>query len=174
LSRNTFVHRAGDAHAVRPADRSAREDQGLRVARALQYVVSEIGEMNHSALGRATGILKAVSHPARLRVLAMLRSGGLCVCQVAAAMGSPVSTVSEHLGELKRAGLVLERRDGRWVSYRLSGEASPLLGHIWGLIGGDPLVRQEERLVRRLRRLPVAELCDAGLDLAKFGLRPAS
>jgi ArsR family transcriptional regulator, arsenate/arsenite/antimonite-responsive transcriptional repressor len=140
----------------------------------LQYAISEIGEMNSSPLGRTTGILKALAHPARLRVLAMLRSGGLCVCQVAAAMGAPVSTVSEHLGELKRAGLLLERREGRWVSYSLADEASALLDHIWDLIGSDPLVRQEERLVRRLRRLPVAALCDAGLDLARFGLKPAS
>jgi DNA-binding transcriptional ArsR family regulator len=140
----------------------------------LHYVVSEIGEMNHGPLGRTAGILKAISHPARLRVLAMLRSGGLCVCQVAAAMGSPVSTVSEHLGELKRAGLVVERRDGRWVFYSLADGAPALLDHIWGLIGSDPLVRQEERLVRRVRRLPVTALCDAGLDLARFGLKPAS
>jgi ArsR family transcriptional regulator, arsenate/arsenite/antimonite-responsive transcriptional repressor len=140
----------------------------------LQYDIPEIGEMNPGPLGHTTGILKALSHPARLRVLAMLRSGGLCVCQVAAAMGSPVSTVSEHLGALRRAGLVLERRDGKWVSYSLAAEASHLLDHIWCLIGSDPLVCQEERLVRRLRRLPVAELCDAGLDLARFGLKPAS
>jgi DNA-binding transcriptional ArsR family regulator len=140
----------------------------------LHYAASEIDEMNHGPLASATGILKAISHPARLRILAMLRSGGLCVCQVAAAMGAPVSTVSEHLSELKRAGLVLARRDGRWVSYRLADEASALLDHIWGLIGSDPLVRQEDRLVRRLRRLPVSDLRDAGLDLAKFGLKAAS
>jgi DNA-binding transcriptional ArsR family regulator len=68
-------------------------------------------------------------------------------------MESPVSTVSEHLGELRRAGLVLERRDGRWVSYSLADEASALLDHIWGLVASDPLVRQEERLVRRVRAL---------------------
>lgn len=130
--------------------------------------------MNLGPLGRTTGILKALAHPARLRVLAMLRSGGLCVCQVAASMGSPVSTVSEHLSELRRAGLVVERREGRWVSYRLADEAAGLLDHIWGLIASDPLVRQEERLVRRVRRLAVTELCDAGLDLAKFGLKPVA
>ncbi len=130
--------------------------------------------MSHGPLAHTTAILKALAHPARLRVLTMLRSGGLCVCQVAAAMGSPVSTVSEHLGELRRAGLVLERREGRWVSYSLADEPPALLEQIWGLIGSDPLVRQEERLVRRLRRLPVTELCDAGLDLARFGLKPAS
>jgi len=130
--------------------------------------------MNGGPLGHATGILKALAHPARLRILAMLRSGELCVCQMAAAMRAPVSTVSGHLGELRRAGLVFERREGRWVSYRLTDEAPAVLDHIWALIGTDPLVRQEERLVRRLRRLPVTDLCEAGLDLARFGLKPAS
>jgi len=145
------------------------------LARALHSVVSEKVEMSPGPLGRTTGIFKALAHPARLRVLAMLRWGGLCVCQVAAAMGSPVSTVSEHLAGLRRAGLVVERREGRWVTYSLADEpdARALLDPIWLLLRGDPLVRQEERLARKVRRLAVADLCDAGLDLAKFGLEPA-
>jgi ArsR family transcriptional regulator len=141
----------------------------------LQSVVSEISEVSFDPLGRATSTLKALAHPARLRVLAMLRSGGLCVCQAAAAMGSPVSTVSEHLGELRRAGLVVERREGRWVTYSLAAEPEvrALLGQIWRLIGSDPLIRREERVVRRVRRLSVTDLCEAGLDLARFGLEPA-
>jgi ArsR family transcriptional regulator len=105
----------------------------------------------------------------------MLRSGGLCVCQVAAALGAPVSTVSEHLGELKRAGLVTERREGRWVTYSLSGDpaARALVDHVWGWIDRDPVVRHDERRVRRLRRLPVVDLRETGLDLARFGLDPA-
>ena len=132
--------------------------------------------MNPRPLGHVTGTLKALTHPARLRLLAMLRSGGLCVCQAAAALGSPVSTVSEHLSELKRAGFVVERREGRWVTYSLVGapEATALLDHLWTLIGGDTLVRQDERVVRKVRRLPLADLCEADLDLTRFGFAPAS
>jgi ArsR family transcriptional regulator len=106
----------------------------------------------------------------------MLRSGGLCVCQAAAALGSPVSTVSEHLAELKRAGLAVEHRDGRWVTYSLAAtpEAHALLEHIWGVIGGDAVVRLDVRIVRRLRRVPRADLCEAGLDLGRFGLERAA
>jgi ArsR family transcriptional regulator len=131
--------------------------------------------MSPGPLADATVTLKALAHPSRLRALAMLRSGGLCVCQVAAALGSPVSTVSEHLSELKRAGLVVERREGRWVTYSLAGEADPrrLLGQVWSLIARDPVVRHDERLVRRLRRLPVADLCQAGLDLTRLGFETA-
>ena len=131
--------------------------------------------MATSPLAEATTTLKALAHPARLRLLAMLRSGGLCVCQAAAAMGAPFSTVSEHLGELKRAGLVVERREGRWVTYSLSGtrEARVHLEHVFALVGGDAVIRHDERVVRKVRRVPPAKLCDAGLDLSRFGLEAA-
>jgi ArsR family transcriptional regulator, arsenate/arsenite/antimonite-responsive transcriptional repressor len=141
----------------------------------LQSGISENDEMA-SPLADAAAILKTLAHPARLRLLGMLRSGGLCVCQAAAAMGSPLSTVSEHLGELKRAGLVAERREGRWVTYSLSAtpQARTHLEHAFGLIGGDATVRRDARLVRRVRRVPPAALCDAGLDLRRLGLAPAA
>lgn len=120
--------------------------------------------MTTSPLAQLTGTLKVLAHPARLRLLAMLRSGGLCVCQAAAALGSPVSTVSEHLAELKRAGLAVDHRDGRWVTYSLAPapEARALLEHIWGLIGGDAVVRLDVRIVRKLRRLSRTDLREAG------------
>lgn len=128
-----------------------------------------------SPLADAAAILKTLGHPARLRLLAMLRSGGLCVCQAAAAMGSPVSTVSEHLGELKRAGLVAKRRGGRWVTYTLAAtpQARAHLEHAFCLIGGDAGVRRDARVIRRVRRVPPAALCDSGLDLGRMGLAAA-
>lgn len=73
--------------------------------------------------------LKAVSHPIRLRVLALLSSGEYCVCQVAEVIQVPQSSVSEALRELRRAGFVRERKDGRWVfvSTVPESQASPLL-----------------------------------------------
>ena len=73
--------------------------------------------------------LKAVSHPLRLRVLALLGSGELCVCQVAEVLQVPQSSVSEALRELRRAGFVNERKEGRWVFVSIVSEAdaSPLL-----------------------------------------------
>jgi ArsR family transcriptional regulator, arsenate/arsenite/antimonite-responsive transcriptional repressor len=132
--------------------------------------------MTTSSLAQVTATLKVLAHPARLRLLAMLRSGGLCVCQAAAALGAPVSTVSEHLAELKRAGLAAERRDGRWVTYSLAvaTEARALLEHVWSLIEGDAVVRRDERIVRKLRRVSRADLCEAGLDLGRFGLERAA
>jgi len=129
--------------------------------------------MAESELRKATAIFKAVGHPARLRILNMLRPGGLCVCQITAVLALAVSTVSAHLAELKRAGLVVEHKDGRWVSYSLAGhaEAGELLERVWALVGDDPKVEADARLVRGLRRVPVEELCRVDLDLTRLGLR---
>lgn len=59
--------------------------------------------------------LKALAHPLRLRVLALLGSGELCVCQVAEILQVAQSSVSEALRELRRAGFISERKEGRWV-----------------------------------------------------------
>jgi ArsR family transcriptional regulator, arsenate/arsenite/antimonite-responsive transcriptional repressor len=132
--------------------------------------------MTIGPLAQTTATLRVLAHPARLRLLAMLRSGGLCVCQAAAVLGSPVSTVSEHLGELKRAGLLAERRQGRWVTYSLdvAAEASDLLGFLLELIATDALIRRDAGVVKRVRRVPPIDLCDADLDLRRFGIEPAS
>ena len=72
---------------------------------------------------------KAISHPLRLRVLALLDPQELCVCQVAEVLQVPQSSVSEALRELRRVGFVVERKEGRWVFVSVVSErtASPLL-----------------------------------------------
>lgn len=129
--------------------------------------------MAESRLSQATEVFKAAGHPARLRILAMLRSGELCVCQITAVLELAVSTVSAHLADLKRAGLVAEHKDGRWVSYRLAGDsqAEGLLERVWALVGGDAQVEADARLVRGLRRIPVEDLCRVELDFTRLGLR---
>lgn len=129
--------------------------------------------MPEPQLREATETFKAAGHPARLRIMGMLRQGGLCVCQITAILDLAASTVSAHLADLKRAGLVVEHKDGRWVRYGLSdeAEAQALLGHVWARIAKDPQVESDAQLVRGLRRIPVEELCRAALDVTRFGLR---
>jgi DNA-binding transcriptional ArsR family regulator len=117
--------------------------------------------------------LKALAHPARLRILAMLRGGELCVCQMTAVLDAAPSTVSAHLADLKRAGLVAERRDGRWVFHRLEDGEAPaaLLEPVWRSIAADPQVEADARLLRSLRRVGVEELCRVDLDLEKLGIK---
>jgi DNA-binding transcriptional ArsR family regulator len=112
-------------------------------------------------LAGASDLFKAIGHPARLRILEMLRGGGLCVCQVTAVLELAASTVSAHLAELKRAGLVVESRDGRWVRCSLSSAPAsrPLLERVRALVAGDPRVAADARLLKELRRVPLETLC---------------
>jgi DNA-binding transcriptional ArsR family regulator len=117
---------------------------------------------------------KAFAHPIRLRILAMLREGPLCGCQISAVVKLAASTVSEHLSELKRAGLVAEKKDGRWVEFRISasGAAEAILGALFSELDGDPEVRADGVLTKALRRIPLEELCGVGNDLSRID-RPA-
>ncbi len=67
--------------------------------------------------------MKAIGDPTRTRILKLLERGGLCVCQVQAVLGLAPSTVSKHLTVLEVAGLVEDRRDGKWIEYALIDEA---------------------------------------------------
>jgi len=124
-------------------------------------------------LSSAVHALKALAHPGRLRILAMLRGGELCVCQMTAVLALAASTVSAHLADLKRAGLVGERKDGRWVFHRLdeAESAAALLEPVWKAIAGDPQVESDARLLRELRKVSVEELCRVDLDLKRLGIK---
>ena len=121
-------------------------------------------------LARLVQIHKAIGHPIRLRLLAMLRGGPLCVCQMTVVVKLAASTVSEHLSELRNAGLIAERKEGRWVEYRLSDSAvrERLLDSVWPALEGDREANADAVVVKELRRVPLDELCGAGLDLARI------
>jgi DNA-binding transcriptional ArsR family regulator len=115
---------------------------------------------------------KALAHPTRLRILAMLRSGELCVCQMTAVLALAPSTVSAHLSDLRRSGLIEERKDGRWVHYQLARSRfrEEVLQVLWPQLERDPQVGADRALVKRLRKVSVDELCQANLDLERLGL----
>jgi ArsR family transcriptional regulator len=68
-------------------------------------------------------LYKAASEPIRLRILALLAHGELCVCHIHGLLDAPQPTVSRHLAVLRHAGLVAARRDGSWVHYALTDAA---------------------------------------------------
>jgi ArsR family transcriptional regulator len=72
------------------------------------------------------GVLKAISDPYRLRMLATLARAGddVCVCDFTAALPLNQPTVSHHLRILREAGLVACERRGTWVYYRLATDAA--------------------------------------------------
>jgi len=126
--------------------------------------------MTMTPLARLVQTHKAIAHPTRLRLLAALRSGPLCVCQMTAIVKLAASTVSEHLSELRKAGLISERKEGRWVEYRLSDSAirDGILEPIWPALEDDTEARADAVLVKELRRVPLDELCGVDLDLDRL------
>ena len=67
--------------------------------------------------------LKALSDPSRLRIVDRLRAGERCVCDLESALDAGQSLLSFHLKVLKDAGLVTDRREGRWAFYTLDTAA---------------------------------------------------
>jgi len=67
-----------------------------------------------------TRLFRALGDETRLRIIALLSHGELCVCHLEAALDLNQSTASRHLGILKAAGIVDSRRAGTWVYYSIT------------------------------------------------------
>ena len=70
-------------------------------------------------MNKALRTFKALSDETRLRILKLLEKGELCVCDITAALDMTQPNISFHLGTLKEAGLIKDRREGRWTHYTL-------------------------------------------------------
>src|SRR5919198_2488817 len=64
-------------------------------------------------------LFKALGDETRLRIVALLTHGELCVCHLEEALGLSQPNVSRQLAILRAAGIVADRREGNWVYYRL-------------------------------------------------------
>ncbi|MET0556813.1 MAG: metalloregulator ArsR/SmtB family transcription factor [Vicinamibacteria bacterium] len=82
--------------------------------------------MSASALpdvGAFTRLFKALGDQTRLRIVALLAHGELCVCHLEESLGLSQPKVSRHLGILRMTGVLEHRREGSWVYYRLARQA---------------------------------------------------
>jgi ArsR family transcriptional regulator len=77
-------------------------------------------------LERLEGVFRALADRTRLRILALLAGGEVCVCEIHESLGLPQPTVSRHLAYLRSAGLVTGRKEGLWVHYNLATPDDPL------------------------------------------------
>ena len=117
--------------------------------------------------------LKAMAHPARLRMLGMLTTGELCVCQMTAVLDFAASTVSGHLADLRAAGLVTERKDGKWVHYRLADDPKTMavIHDVLALLATDHQADTDAAVVSQVRGIPVETVSHGGFDLAEAARR---
>jgi ArsR family transcriptional regulator len=76
-------------------------------------------------------LLSALSEPTRLAAIRIMWDGGEhCVCELMAVLGATQSRMSRHMGVLKTAGLVTDRRDAQWVRYRRAPDLTPEITRI--------------------------------------------
>ena len=74
-------------------------------------------------LDRAVTLFHALSDVTRLSIIEMLRDGERCVCELQDELDAAQSRLSFHLKVLREAGLVADRKEGRWSYYRIVPEA---------------------------------------------------
>lgn len=77
------------------------------------------------AAKRQAEFLKALSDPARIKIVYALQAGELCVCEIMERLKMPQTMVSHHCKILKVAGIVSDRKSGKWVYYSLADRRVP-------------------------------------------------
>ncbi len=117
-------------------------------------------------------IFKALSDENRLRILLMLRQRPLCVCEITEVLNIALSTISAHLKLMKNYGLLINEKDGRWVTYRLDEKndfLNSILQKIEKKLKNNRIIMRDRELISKLNR----EICALKMrerhDIKKFG-----
>jgi ArsR family transcriptional regulator len=76
--------------------------------------------MSTESAKKKNKVFKALADEIRLRILSLLTTREMCVCEIMVALDLTQPTASHHLGILENAGLVKDRKEGKWVFYSLS------------------------------------------------------
>jgi ArsR family transcriptional regulator, arsenate/arsenite/antimonite-responsive transcriptional repressor len=106
----------------------------------------------------AVKLFKALSDESRLRILKMLESRPLCVCEIQYVLKGSQPNVSHHLKTLSEAGLLDSKKDGLWISYRIVDKPqSPLhasaLAFVRKSLAMDKTVKKDRDTVKGVNRL---------------------
>ncbi len=104
-------------------------------------------------------VFRALSDENRLRMVALLAQGELCVCHLEAALGLSQTNVSRHLAVLRAAGLVDSRREQSWVYYRLVEQDEPGMKRLLAEVTRSLTVARLRDDLVRLKRNTGPEAC---------------
>jgi ArsR family transcriptional regulator len=99
-------------------------------------------------------LFKALGDSTRLRILGLLLTGEVCVCDIHESLKIPQPKASRHLAYLRKVGLVDTRRAGLWIHYRMGSMSDPVLAAITdavrhGLTHLDDVKKDADRLQSR-------------------------
>ena len=79
-------------------------------------------------------LLKVLSNSTRFNVVLLLASGEKCVCNIFEHLKLSQNLVSHHLGILRRGGVIISRKEGKWVHYRLNKKTIYIVGQFSKMI----------------------------------------
>lgn len=101
-------------------------------------------------------MFKAFADETRLRILHLLLKGELCVCDIMAVLDTRQPKISRHLSYLKRAGLVVDRREGAWRHYSLTRPKAAfherLIGSLEACLEVAPILKRDAARLGALRK----------------------
>jgi ArsR family transcriptional regulator, arsenate/arsenite/antimonite-responsive transcriptional repressor len=96
-----------------------------------------------------SGLLKALADDTRLRIVALLADGEICVCHIADSLELGQPNVSQHLTVLRREGIVASRRNGNWIYCRLDLDDPARAAIVRAVLGAFPGAKDRKRLAAR-------------------------
>lgn len=93
-------------------------EDALEYANELKQLAEQIIKAN--LVKKQSNFFKALADGTRLKILKLLEVREMCVCEIMVALDLTQPTASHHLGLLENAGLVKDRKEGKWVFYSLA------------------------------------------------------
>ena len=93
-------------------------EEAPKYAGELKRLAEEVADIQ--VADKQSRFFKALADETRLRILKLLEVREMCVCEVMVALGLTQPTASHHLGILESAGLVQDRKEGKWVFYSIA------------------------------------------------------
>jgi ArsR family transcriptional regulator len=127
-----------------------------------------------ASLGSLEQLFQALGDATRLRILGLLAAGEVCVCDIHGTLKISQPKASRHLAYLRRAGLVVARREGLWMHYRLADGPEPVVNEIRRVVlhaishvttvrrDGDRLQRSTGCCAPAVTGAPVLTCCPPG------------
>jgi ArsR family transcriptional regulator len=116
----------------------------------MQPSITDTSQFGVRALTR---LFRALGDETRLRIVALLSHGELCVCHIEKALELSQPNVSRQLSVLRAAGVVDSRRDGTWVYYSLAAQehaaVEAMLGTLTRSFGAERALRADHAKLRR-------------------------
>lgn len=107
--------------------------------------------------------LKVLAEENRLRIFMALHEQELCVCQIVALLGLAASTTSKHLALMYQAGILDQRKEGRWAHYRVSREwlrsNARFAAWLSSELEKSPRMKADRTRLAEIFAMPVEQLC---------------